>query len=354
MNNFDNLLNKCIEARASDLHIKSDESPRFRLQGQLVPIADSKGVSQKDILEGLSKYIDTGKLEKLKKQGSVDGAFIFQDKRFRFNLFKQSNAVTLSLRMLSDKITDLKSLGVPDVLYDVCKMRNGLVIVSGATGSGKSTTLSALIEKINSDQNRHIITIEEPIEYIYESKMSLVNQREVGVDTPNFYAALVDSLRQDPDVILIGEIREIETIKTAITAAETGHLVFATVHSEDTTSAIQRLVSVFPAEEQESIRRQLSLTLRAIVSQSLILADGPKAQKGVRVPVCEILFSNNAIRNQIASGKTRQIYSSIEMAQQEGMQTFEKHLSDLLKEGILSRDTAMLLANRQDSIILQH
>ena len=217
-------------------------------------------------------------------------------------------------------------------------------------GSGKSTTMSALIDKINSEQNRHIITIEEPIEYIYESKMSLVNQREVGVDTPDFYTALVDSLRQDPDVILIGEIREINTIKTAITAAETGHLVFATVHSEDTTSAVERLVSVFPPDEQDSIRRQLSLTLRAIVAQTLILSDGKNAEDGKRVPVCEILFSNNAIRNQIATGKTRQIYSSIEMAQQEGMQTFERHLSELLHSGTLSRETVMLLANNPGSI----
>ena len=352
MNNFENLLLKCIETGASDLHLKSGESPRFRLQGKLVPLAGSLVLTKDEIIQGVRGFVEKKKFDNFESKGSIDGAFKFENKRFRFNLFKQSNSITISLRMLSDKINGLQTLGVPEALYRVCGMKNGLVIVSGPTGSGKSTTMSALIDKINSEQNKHIITIEEPIEYIYESKMSLVNQREVGVDTPDFYSALVDSLRQDPDVILIGEIREINTIRTAITAAETGHLVFATVHSEDTTSAIERLVSVFPPEEQDSIRKQLSLTLKAIVSQTLILADGNKAEEGRRVPVCEILFSNNAVRNQIASGKSRLIYSSIEMAQQEGMQTFEKHLSELLQEGTLSRDTVMLLANNPESITL--
>ncbi|WDE97108.1 PilT/PilU family type 4a pilus ATPase [Lentisphaera profundi] len=346
------LLARCIEVGASDLHVKSDQSPRFRLLGKLVPLAGTCGISKESILDGMKNFIEPPKFEKFAQRGAIDGSFLYNQKRFRFNLFKQSNSLSLSLRLLSDKINELQSLGVPDLLYKVCEMKNGLVIVSGSTGSGKSTTLSALIERINSTQNRHIITIEEPVEYIYESKMSLINQREVGIDTPSFHAALVDSLRQDPDVILIGEIREIDTIKTAITAAETGHLVFATVHSEDTTSAIERLISVFPADEQGSVRRQLSLSLRAIISQSLVIADGKKAEKGTRVPVCEILFANNAIKNQIATGKTRQIYSSIEMAHQEGMQTFERHLSELLKKGILSRETVMLLANKQDSLIV--
>lgn len=350
MNSFKTLLLKCIESEASDLHLKSGETPRFRIHGKLVPIAGTVSPSDEEILLGIESFTDKKKFENFESKGSVDGAFKYKEKRFRFNLFKQSNSITISLRMLSDKINDLQTLGVPEALYQVCNMRNGLVIVCGPTGSGKSTTMSALIDKINSEQNRHIITIEEPIEYIYESKMSLVNQREVGIDTPDFYTALVDSLRQDPDVILIGEIREINTIRTAITAAETGHLVFATIHSEDTTSAIERLVSVFPSEEQDSIRKQLSMTLKAIVSQTLILSDGKKAEEGKRVPICEILFSNNAVRNQIASGKTRLIYSSIEMAQQEGMQTFERHLSELLQNGTLSRETAMLLANNTDSV----
>ena len=350
MKNFETLLAKCIESQASDLHIKSSESPRFRIHGKLIPIAGTQALTHQEIVDGLQSLVEKKKFLNFESKGSIDGAFKFNNKRFRFNLFKQSNSITLSLRMLSDKFSSLQELGVPQALYKVCDLKNGLVIISGATGSGKSTTVSALIDKINREQNRHIITIEEPIEYIYESKMSLINQREVGVDTPDFHTALVDALRQDPDVVLIGEIREINTIKTAITAAETGHLVFATVHSEDTSSAIERLVSVFPPDEQDSIRKQLSLTLRAIISQTLILSDGPKAKEKSRVPVCEILFSNNAVKNQIATGKTRLIYSSIEMAAAEGMQTFERHLSELLKKGLLSRDTAKLLAKRPDSI----
>ena len=350
MNNFEKLLMKCIETEASDLHIKSDESPRFRIHGKLLPIAETPVLSYREVLAGIQAFTEKKKYDAFDEKGSVDGAFKFDNKRFRFNLFKQSNSITISLRMLSDEINSLQKLGVPEALYKVGDMKNGLVIVSGATGSGKSTTMSALIDRINQQQNRHIITIAEPIEYIYESKMSLINQREIGVDTPDFYTALVDSLRQDPDVILLGEIREIDTIKTAITAAETGHLVFATVHSEDTTSAIERLVAVFPPEEQSSIRKQLSFTLRAIVAQTLILPDGPKAEAGKRLPICEVLFCNNAVKNQIASGKTRLIYSSIEMGQQEGMQTFEKHLSELMRQGVLRRDTAMLMANNPDSI----
>ncbi len=349
MSNFEKLLEKCQELNSSDLHLKSGEVPRFRTQGKLHPIPDSAKISTQEIIDGLKCFIDGKKLQNFEIKGSADGAFKFKTKRFRFNLFKQSGAVSLSLRMLSDEQLDLKKLGVPEVLYKVCEMKNGLVLVSGPTGSGKSTTISALIDKINCEQERHIITIEEPVEYIHESKKSLVNQREVGIDTPDFYTALVDSLRQDPDVILLGEIREINTIRTAITAAETGHLVFATVHSEDTPSSIERLVAVFPAEEQESIRKQLSLTLRAIVTQTLVLADGTHAEKNKRIPVCEILFSNSAIRNQIATGKTRQIHSTLEMSQQEGMQTFEKHLSVLQQNGILSRDLVKLLSKQPET-----
>jgi twitching motility protein PilT len=230
-------------------------------------------------------------------------------------------------------------------LYALCDLPDGLIIVAGPTGAGKSTTLAAMIDRINRTYNSHIITIEDPVEYVHPPAKSLVNQRQVGVDCGSFYDALVASLRQDPDVILVGEIREISTIRTAITAAETGHLVFTTVHAGDCVGVIERLVSVFPAGEQDGVRRQLALVLRAVVAQQLLLADGPQAPLSAlgrrrRVALSEVLLINPAVANLIATARSAQVYSAMEVGAMHGMQTFEQDLARLLVDGMISETTA--------------
>ncbi|MEM0926192.1 MAG: PilT/PilU family type 4a pilus ATPase, partial [Planctomycetota bacterium] len=270
------------------------------------------------------------------------------------NVFVSQGVLAIAIRRLDDTIRPLSELGLPDSLYSLADLRDGLVVVSGPTGSGKSTTLATLIDRINRQHQSHIITIEDPIEYLHPSQRSLVHQRQLGVDCPSFHDALVASLRQDPDVILVGEIRELETIRIAITAAETGHLVFTTVHAGDSVGVIERITSVFPADEQSGVRRQLALIMRANISQKLILADGSAVvadeRRGSndvkrRVIASEVMRVNSAVSNLIATGKSQQIYSVIESGTSAGMQTLDQDLARLMREGLISERTAMAYAN---------
>jgi twitching motility protein PilT len=255
---------------------------------------------------------------------------------------------------LEDRIKPLEALGLPTSLYELADLPDGLVIVAGPTGSGKSTTLATLIDRINRNRQLHIITIEDPVEYLHPSQKSLVNQRQLGVDCPSFNDALVASLRQDPDVILVGEIRDLTTIRTAITAAETGHLVFTTVHASDSVGVIERITSVFPAEEQAGVRRQLALVLRTIISQQLMVADGVAVAADVRkgesnvarrVVCSEIMHVTSAVANLVAVGKSNQIYSAIESNAGAGMQTRDQDLARLLHLGMISERSALAYAN---------
>jgi twitching motility protein PilT len=280
-----------------------------------------------------------------KKVGSIDGTFLAPDRtRFRFNLYRRQGQLAIALRHLESSFQTLAQLGLPQSLEKLCDLRDGLVIVTGATGSGKSTTLATLIDMINHNRADHIVTIEDPIEYIHHPQKSLVDQRQVGIDAPSFNDALVASLRQDPDVILIGEIREVETIRTAITAAETGHLVFTTLHAGDCIGAVERFVSVFPADEQESIRRRLSLILRCVVAQHLLPPadeNGEDQVRGRRIPACEVMYITNAIANLIAQGKSTMIYSTMEAGMAHGMQTLEHDLARLYVAGKISEHCAV-------------
>ncbi|MCG8650175.1 MAG: Flp pilus assembly complex ATPase component TadA, partial [Pirellulales bacterium] len=266
------LLTICINRHASDLHFAPDHRPYLRTGGVLKPIEGEACVAplQLDLLaEHLSREAND---ENFRSTGSLDGAFSFSGSRFRYNVYRCNASHSIALRRLDDRIRPLHELGLPDSLYRLAELRDGLVLLAGPTGSGKSTTLAALVDRINQSRQCHIVTIEDPIEYVHHSRHALVNQRQIGPDAGSFNDALVASLRQDPDVILVGEIRDLETIRTAITAAETGHLVFTTVHAGDCVGAIDRLVAVFPADEQPGIRRQLSMVLRAIVAQHLLLS----------------------------------------------------------------------------------
>jgi twitching motility protein PilT len=353
----DGLLTECIRQDASDLHLAPNLPAYLRVEGVLEPQTDRPLITADDtarITDYLIGDLDRGPLD---SSGSVDGAITGPGGiRFRFNVFRRQGAISIALRRLEDRFRSLEELGLPDELYRLCDLPDGLIVVAGPTGCGKSTSLATMLDRINQTRPCHMITIEDPIEYLHTTAKALVNQRQVGTDTAGFYEALVASLREDPDVILVGEIRDLNTIRTAIVAAETGHLVFTTVHAGDCVGAIERLVSVFPADEQDGIRRQLSLVLRAIVAQHLLVADGPTpnghsglrsadaVQRRSRVVASEVLLVNPAVANLIATAKSNQIYSAMETGTGMGMQTLEQDLARLWVAGRISETTAVAMA----------
>lgn len=363
------LFEHCERTGASDIHLSAGLPPYFRIKGALQP-AERFTVLEPDALLHVARALmtrmsgipDYDMAALLGHRGAVDGACTSPGKgRYRFNIFRcQASAalmengalspsgISIALRRLEDRFRSLEELGISRQVADFCDIKNGLVIVSGPTGSGKSTTLATLLDMINRSRAGHVITIEDPVEYVHTPIQSLINQRQVGVDASSFHDALVDSLREDPDIILVGEIREMETIRTAITAAETGHLVFTTLHAGDCAGAIERLVSVFPAGEQESIRRQLALVLRGILVQHLIPSE--KADEGGlrRIPACELMFNTPAVANLIATGKTAQLYTAIETGSSLGMQTLEQDLVRLYLAGEIRQNTALALAHHPD------
>ncbi len=342
----------CESVRASDIHLSAALAPRFRIQGRLASDKAHAALAAEEIEAcGLELIVETmpphqasleGARQLLWNRGAVDGATTSADgHRYRFNVYRENGVTAVALRRLDDQFQTLEELGLPSQLARFSQQRDGLVVVTGPTGSGKSTTLATLIDQINRTRDAHIITIEDPVEYLHYSQKSLVRQRQIGRDARDFNSALVESLRQDPDVILVGEIRELETIRTAITAAETGHLVFTTLHAGDCVGAIERLVAVFPTGEQEGIRRQLALVLRGIFAQHLL----PPLRAGERrVASSELLLVNVAIANLIATAKSAQIYSAIETGTGLGMQTLDQSLTQLVSLGKIAEETALAMS----------
>ena len=280
--------------------------------------------------------------EALLRAGAVDGAVTSPGgSRYRFNVFREQGRTAVAMRRLDDRFRSLRELGLPERLARFAALPDGLVVVSGPTGSGKSTTLATLIDEINRTRDAHVVTIEDPVEYVHRSARCLVAQRQVGRDAPSFNAALVDALRQDPDVVLVGEIRELETIRTAITAAETGHLVFTTLHAGDCVGAVERLVSVFPADEQAGVRRQLSLVLRGVFAQHLLPAVVPPGAPPARVACGELMLVTAPVANLIATGRSAQLRSTMEMGGRDGMRTLEEDLARLCAEGRIEERVAL-------------
>lgn len=347
---IDQLLAACIAQDGSDLHFSPKLPPHIRVHGELGPLSGEPPVSGPEIdrlaVELVRRMGSTQELAPwLKQHGSMDGAMTSAaGVRFRFNVFRRQGETALAVRRLEDRFRTLAELGLPESMRQFCELRDGLVVVSGPTGAGKSTTLATLLDHVNRTRAGHIITIEDPIEYLHVPVRCVVNQRQVGVDAPSFNDALVNSLRQDPDVVLVGEIRDLETIRTAITAAETGHLVFTTLHAGDCVGSIERLVAVFPSDEQEGIRRQLALVLRGIVAQRLLPVISSNGSGSRRVACSEILLNTPAIGNLIATSKSAQIYSSMETGTTLGMQTFEQDLARLWVSGRITEATAMAMA----------
>lgn len=361
---LEQLLATCARMNASDLHLVPGLAAHFRWHGELRPLNGATILTSNDTRQLAAQLISmaseaghgSDSLEKaLGTRGAYDGAITSaKGVRFRFNVFKRQTEIAVALRRLEDHFRTLQELGLPESLYRLCDLRDGLVVVSGPTGSGKSTTLATLIDSINRARTGHIITIEDPIEYLHKPRMSIINQRQIGLDAPSFNEALVDSLRQDPDVILVGEVRDLATIRTAIIAAETGHLVFTTLHAGDCVGAIERLIAVFPADEQEGIRRQLALVLKAVVAQHLLVNEGDDPVEIDTAFPCvaasEILMVTPAVANLIATGKSTQIYSAMEAGSAFGMQTLEHDLARLLGKGKIS-DTAALALARNPEIV---
>ncbi|MDA7875248.1 PilT/PilU family type 4a pilus ATPase [bacterium] len=353
------LLTRSIDSSASDIHCSVGEPIHFRIDGKLnkinFPRLDQNQFSSQLAEEFSNSILTSLQQEQLASRGSVDGAFsVSSDHRFRFNIYRRQGEISFSFRRLSNDIPTLEQLGLNARLYEKCSLQDGLVLVVGPTGSGKSTTIASLIDRINSQRSSHIITLEDPIEFIHPSQQSLVNQRQIGVDVENFHQALIDAVRQDPDIILVGELRDVETIRTAITAAETGHLVFASLHAGDCKTAIERLISAYPAEEQELAQRLVATVLRTIVVQHLLPRLALKDQDpdplavSQRVLASEVMHANQAVSNLIANANLNQLSSIIQNSGDEGMWTLDDSLARLWRQRLISEQTAFGLARNPE------
>lgn len=340
------LLEKMIELDGSDLHITVNSPAMVRVNGEFAKINMPK-MSDEDITTMLMPMLTEKQREGLKENLSVDLAYTYKDGfRFRVNMFYQRGSLSSVMRKLPNLKLTLEALGLPGAIGKFGELKDGLVLVTGPTGSGKTTTLAALIDQINRQASHHIITIEDPIEFVHENQKSLVTQRELHSDVPSFSSALRDSLREDPDVILVGEMRDLDTIRTAIMAAETGHLVFSTLHSRDAVSTLTRIINVFPVDEQPQIRQQLSGVLKGVVSQRLVRSiDGER-----RYAAVEVMTVTPGISNLLRFGKVEQIYSMIETGVKLGMQTMEMSLVNHYREGHIERSTALKMAKSEKVI----
>ena len=347
---IETLLEECIKRKASDLHLQYGLPPIFRIDGALTPIAGMPNLNEESIQSLIFSTLDEEQRKILIKDKEFDYSFAFGDiARFRVNAFHERGNLAAAFRLIPNEIKNVNELGMPSIVETFAEFPRGLVLVTGPTGSGKSTTLAALIDKINREKSTHIITIEDPIEFTHRSQRSVIAQREVHYDTFSFAAALRSALREDPDVVLIGEMRDLETIQAAITIAETGHLVFASLHTNSAAQSIDRMIDVFPAHQQSQVRTQLANILMAVCAQRLVPAIG-----GGRVVAAEIMVANSAIRALIRDGKTHQIDTAIQTGVEQGMQTMDRTLAKLVQTGVITYDSAREFAvdiNELDRVI---
>jgi len=345
---IDTLLERAVELSASDLHVTAGSHPAVRVHGHIELLQEFPVLEPDDVRELLYRITTTEQQKKLELDRQLDFAHGLRGlSRFRVNTFYQRESLAAAFRTIPTEIRSVEELGLPSSLHELTGKPRGLVLVTGPTGSGKSTTLAALIDEINRDRTDHIITIEDPIEFLHSHKRCIVNQREVGQDATGFAEALRGALRQDPDVILLGEMRDLETIATALTAAETGHLVFATLHTQSAPSTIDRIIDVFPAAQQDQVRQQLANSLQGVVTQTLL----PKLDGTGRVAGLEILFLDDAIRNLIRQGKIEQIYSYMQTGTRRGMQTMEQSLLELVQKRLVSVVEAISRSSRPEALV---
>ncbi len=347
---MEHLLRYLWETHATDLHIAAGTVPRVRIDGKLYPVPDQPDSTEQFVVAVLEGIIHGADRELFEEQRQLDFAFTWGGTaRFRANAFFQMDRPALALRLIPTEIPTPEQLGLPAATSSLVTRPHGLVLMTGPTGSGKSTTLAAMIGHINRHRPVHILTIEDPIEYVHPSQMALVNQREIGTDATSFAEALRAALREDPDVVLVGEMRDLETISLTLTLAETGHLVFGTVHTNDASQTVDRIIDVFPADQQDQIRTQFSMTLAAVISQRLIPRVG-----GGRVAAYEVLMGTPAVTNLIRENKVRQLRNIIATGQKDGMMVLEQHLAQLVSQGVISyEDAAYASVHPEDISALQ-
>ena len=342
---IDTLLERAAHEDASDLHITAGSAPLLRMRGRLAPLEDFDVFSPEETRDLLYRVLSTEQQKRLEIDRQIDFSYSVPGvARFRVNVYFQRDSLAAAFRLVPQMIKSAQELGLPEVLLQLAREPRGLVLVTGPTGSGKSTTLATMIDSINETRPLHIVTIEDPIEFLHEHKISVVNQREVGADAKGFAEALRGALRQDPDVILVGEMRDLETISTALTAAETGHLVLATLHTQSAPSTIDRVIDVFPSAQQGQVRMQLAASLQGVVTQTLL----PTSDGRRRVPALEVLLPDDAVRNLVRQGKTEQIYSIMQTNTTRGMQTMEQSLAELVLSRQITRDTAFGVTSRRE------
>jgi twitching motility protein PilT len=334
---FSEVLTRMVDERASDIHLTPGFPPAIRVRGRISPMEDYPQLNPQETREVVYGILNDDQRKRFENNKQLDLAYSIPGvARFRINCYFQRGAISAAFRLIPQEILNLEELELPPILEDLTKKPRGFVLVTGPTGSGKSTTLAAMVDLINRTREEHILTIEDPIEFLHQHQRCIVNQREIGTDAVDFALALRAGLRQDPDVILVGEMRDIETISTALTAAETGHLVFATLHTQSTSQTVDRIIDVFPAAQQNQVRMQLSIALQGIVTQQLL----PTADGSGRTVGAEVLVPTPAIRNLIREGKTHQIYSAVQTSGAVGMQTMDSHLAQLVRMGKITRSLA--------------
>jgi twitching motility protein PilT len=347
-NSIDELLERMVEANASDLHVTTGTPPAIRVRGEVERLQGFDALTGEQTQQLLYRILSSEQQKHLELNRQLDFSYSIPGlARFRVNVYFQRESIGAAFRLIPTELKTLEELGIPDSLHVLAEKPRGLVLVTGPTGSGKSTTLAAIIDEINRNRSEHILTIEDPIEFLHRHKRCIVNQREIGPDATSFAEALRAALRQDPDVILVGEMRDLETISTALTAAETGHLVFGTLHTQSAPSTIDRVIDVFPAEQQEQVRIMIANSLQGVVTQALL----PTADGMGRVPALEILLPDDAVRNLIRQGKVEQIYSVMQTNTGRGMQTMEQSLGDLIQRRVVDFEVGLSRSSRPSQLI---
>jgi twitching motility protein PilT len=345
---IDRLLERMPELDASDLHLTVGSAPAFRVRGSIVPAEEYMELDADETRQALYGILTSEQQKQLELNRQLDFAYSLPGvARFRVNVFFQREALGAAFRLVPQKILTLEDLGLPPILHSLAEKPRGLVLVTGPTGSGKSTTLAAIVDEINRTRAEHILTIEDPIEFVHRHKRCIVNQREIGPDATSFGDALRAALRQDPDVILVGEMRDLETISTALTAAETGHLVFGTLHTQSASSTIDRVIDVFPPAQQQQVRIMIANSLQGVVTQALL----PTADGNGRVAALEILLPDDAVRNLVRQAKVEQLYTVMQTSSSRGMQTMEQALADLVLRHVVTLDEALARTPRAEQLL---
>jgi twitching motility protein PilT len=345
---IDDLLEQMVARNASDLHVTTDTPPVIRVRGEIQRLDGYETLSSEDTQQLLYRILSSERQKHLEIKRQLDFSHSIPGlARFRVNVYFQKESLAAAFRLIPQELKTLEELGIPASLHQLAEKPRGIVLVTGPTGSGKSTTLAALIDEINRNRSEHILTVEDPIEFLHRHKRCIVNQREIGPDATSFSEALKAALREDPDVILVGEMRDLETISTALTAAETGHLVFGTLHTQSAPSTIDRIIDVFPPEQQEQVRIMIAMSLQGVVTQTLL----PTADGAGRVPALEILLPDDAVRNLIRQGKVEQIYSVMQTNTAKGMQTMEQALAHLIQHQIVKVEDGLSRSSRPQQLI---